>query len=430
MLELDFAEALFRQSPTAAALAEAAVVRAHAVGDEAGEALGRVGAAYYRTFFAADPAIDELEALIRRALPLLERAGDDAGLVHVWSALAYGVANWRCRFEDYAHASEQALHHARRAGQPISNLFRLESALVHGPRPANEALRTLDRLLPKNPHPSALLARAWLLTMLARFEEAASLAKEAGDRWRELTGDDWVDYQLGDIALSVDDHENAAVHLRRFYNLVEARGQRAIASTYASQLARSLCGLGRYDEAETLARIGRATDETKQDILAQTLWRRVQALVHSSRDQHLEAAALAVEAVAIIGAHRRTEHARRHAPRSRPGSPRRQIEAPKPKPHSPRPSNATSASTTSHGPRKCANDSRRSKLRRPETQADAAFPSGSAERLTDCTVVGSANAAMRLFGDLCACFDHKPLGDLDDPVGTGSGARRLTKHIS
>ncbi len=90
------------------------------------------------------------------------------------------------------------------------------------------------------------------------------------------------------------------MHLRRFYNLVEARGQRAIASTYASQLARSLCGLGRYDEAETLARIGRATDETKQDILAQTLWRRVQALVHSSRDQHLEAAALAVEAVAIM----------------------------------------------------------------------------------------------------------------------------------
>ncbi len=181
VLELDFAEALFRQSPTAAAVAEAAVARAHAVGDEAGEALGRVGAAYYRTFFAADPAIDELEALIRRALPLLERAGDDAGLVHVWSALAYGVANWRCRFEDYAHASEQALHHARRAGQPISNLFRLESALVHGPRPANEALRTLDRLLPKNPHPSALLARAWLLCDACSLR-GGSVACERGRR--------------------------------------------------------------------------------------------------------------------------------------------------------------------------------------------------------------------------------------------------------
>jgi hypothetical protein len=37
---------------------------------------------------------------------------------------------------------------------------------------------------------------------------------------------------------------------------------------------------------------------------------------------------------------------------------------------------------------------------------------------------------MRLVGDLCACFGHKPVGDLDDPVGTGSGTRRLTKRIS
>ena len=63
-----------------------------------------------------------LLALVRTALPLLEQAGDHAGLVHVWVALAFGVANWRCRFEDHAHASEQALHHARLAGQRRSHL--------------------------------------------------------------------------------------------------------------------------------------------------------------------------------------------------------------------------------------------------------------------------------------------------------------------
>ena len=183
VLELDLAAALFRRDGAkAAAIADAAAERARAAGDETGELLARVGAAYHRSFFAADPAIDELERLARKALPLLEQAEDHAGLVHVWQALGYGVANFRGRFEDWAHASEQALRHARLAGQRNSHLFRLETALALGPRPADEALRTLDALLPENPHPRLLLRRAWLLTMLARFDEAARIAREAGER--------------------------------------------------------------------------------------------------------------------------------------------------------------------------------------------------------------------------------------------------------
>ena len=74
VLELDLAEALFRDSPKAAAVADAAAERAHVAGDETAEALARVGAAYYRSFYATDPAIDELEQLARTALPLLEQA--------------------------------------------------------------------------------------------------------------------------------------------------------------------------------------------------------------------------------------------------------------------------------------------------------------------------------------------------------------------
>ena len=117
--------------------------------------------------------------------------------MHVWHALGFGVANFRVRSEDYAHAAEQALRHARLAGQRNSHLFHLDDALIQGPRPADEALRTFDALLPENPHPRLLLSRAWLLSMLARFDEAARIAREAGERWRELTGDDWVDVYLG-----------------------------------------------------------------------------------------------------------------------------------------------------------------------------------------------------------------------------------------
>ena len=299
VLELDLAEALIRNSPKAAAVADAAAERAHVAGDETAEALARVGAAYYRSFFAADPAIGEVEQLARTALPLLEQTGDHAGLVHVWRVLGFGVANWRLRCEDYAHASEQAFRHARLAGQRSSDLFGLDSALVYGPRPADEALGTLDAMLPENPHPRLLLARAWLLTMLARFDEASPIVSEAGQRWRELTGDDWVSHILGAIAATAGDHESAAVHQRRHCDLLEARGQRGYLSTHAPRLGRSLCALGRHDEAEPLAQLGRAVDATEQDVPSQILWRQVQALVHAHRGEHAEAEALAREAVAI-----------------------------------------------------------------------------------------------------------------------------------
>ncbi len=299
VLELDLAEALYGDSPKAAAVADAAAERAHVAGDEAAEALARVGAAYYRSYYATDPAIGEVEQLARTALPLLEQTGDHAGLVHVWLVLGYGIANWRLRYEDYAHASEQAFRHARLAGQPRSDLFRLDSALLYGPRPADEALVTLDAMLPENPHPRLLLARAWLLTMLARFEEASPIVTEAGQRWRELTGDDWGSYILGYIAATAGDHENAAVHFRRVCDLATQRGHRYILATYALELGRSLCALGRYEEAEPLAHLGRDVDTTKQDGMVQTLWRQVLALVHAHRGEHAEAEALAREAVAI-----------------------------------------------------------------------------------------------------------------------------------
>ena len=217
--------------------------------------------------------------------------------MYVWWALGVGVANFRGRFEDYARASEQALHHARLAGQHHSHLFHLDAALTLGPRPADEALRTLDALLPENPHPRLLLSRAWLLAMLTRFDEAARVAREAGERHRELTGDDWVDAHLGGLAATAGDHDGAAVHLRRFCDLLQARGQRSFLSTFAPQLGRSLCALGRHDEAEPLARLGRELGD-KQDVATQALWRQVQALVHARRGEHTQAEQLAREAVA------------------------------------------------------------------------------------------------------------------------------------
>jgi class 3 adenylate cyclase/tetratricopeptide (TPR) repeat protein len=299
VLELDLADAVSdRDGTTAAAIADAAAERARAAGDETGELLARVGAAFHRVFVETDPAIDELERLARTALPLLEREGNDAGLVHVWCALGMGVANTRGRFEDYAKAAEQALRHARPAGRANPRLFGLQDALVFGPRPADEALRTLDAHLPEHPDAESQATRAWLLTMLACFDEASKLAREAGDHARELRGDDMIDYVLGPIAATAGRHEDAAVHLRRYCDLLEVRGMRGVLSSYAPLLGRSLCALGRHDEAEPLAQQGRQLGD-QQDAWTQALWRQVQALVLAHRGQYAEAERLARQAVAF-----------------------------------------------------------------------------------------------------------------------------------
>ena len=119
-------------------------------------------------------------------------------------------------------------------GWPASaarDLFRLESALACGPRPADEALRTLDALLPENPHPSAA-AGARLAADHARPLRRGSPARERG---RPSAGAS-SPATTGSTSCSATSRRppattrRAAVHLRRYCDLLEARGQRGFLS--------------------------------------------------------------------------------------------------------------------------------------------------------------------------------------------------------
>jgi hypothetical protein len=72
----------------------------------------------------------------------------------------------------------------------------------------------------------------------------------------------------------------------------------SLLSTFAQSLGRSLCALGRHDEAERLVPFGRDFG-APDDVGAQTLWRQVQALVESHRGEHAEAERLVREAVEL-----------------------------------------------------------------------------------------------------------------------------------
>jgi class 3 adenylate cyclase len=296
-LELDLAGAMGGDPQQAAAIAEQAANRAAAAGDATGEALARAVTALHRSQLKVISA-DEIEALALKALPLLEQAEDHAGLVHVWDVLGYGVANARTRYDDWVRAVEEALRHARLAGRPSSSSGFLGVALAHGPRPADEALATFERF-DERPVPWSGLCRAWFLAMLGRFDEAWPLAEESSARLREQRGNWLGDWIVAEIAILAGDHELASRLLKEVCDWQEARGHVGHLSTYAPALGRQLCTLGRYEEAEEMARRGHAVAE-EHDIGAQAFWRQVQARVSASRRQHAEAYRLAREAVEML----------------------------------------------------------------------------------------------------------------------------------
>ena len=298
LLEVDLAATLFiEDSRRAAAIVEAAVERAVVTGDATGEAFGRAMAGYHR-FNLTECSADDLEALLLTALPLLERHQNHAALVYIWEVLAIAVANSRGHWADAARASARALEHAELAGQRRTGLFWIELALAHGPTPAGEALAELDRLLPESPWPFSLFTRALLLAMLDRFDEAIPLARESNERQRQVDGRRIGEIRLAEIARMAGDHETAARHLQTLCDWLEEREQFALLGTYVCLLGRELCDLGRFDEAEALARHGRDLIGDREDDAH--WWRRVQALVLSHRGEHEEADRLAREAIAGV----------------------------------------------------------------------------------------------------------------------------------
>lgn len=286
---------MFSDAPRGIALAEDLARRADASGDVAGAALARA-AAGPMLIQTGRASSDEVERLAREALPLLEAAGDHAGLVAVWLALG-GVANIRSRYEEWAQATEQAIAHARAAGSPYRT-WGLGVALSQGPRPASEALATLDEFLHDSPAPHDVMLRGVLLAMLDRIDEAWAVALPAYEHAREigwLVGSPFV----SEIAAIAGDDATAAAYLREFCDTSEAAGNSAVLSTYAPLLGRTLCALGRYEEAEPLAAKGRALGEP-EDVLTQAVWRQTEALLQAHRGDDADAERLAREA----GAHR------------------------------------------------------------------------------------------------------------------------------
>jgi tetratricopeptide (TPR) repeat protein len=238
----------------------------------------------------ADPAVsgDELEALALEALPLATEAGDHPALVRIWTALGYAVANVRQQMEAWALAAERCIEHARQAGWPHGDAFGLASALVWGPRPADDALRMLDALADELSDPAYELKRAYLLAALTRFDEARAVAGPAGEQLRAF-GDARQLEWFADLAALEGDYERAVRYAGDAVTLIGERGLVSIQVGLGVRLGRWLCLLGRPEEAAPHAAFARAVDPGDWS------WMMLQARVDAARGDHDAAELMAVE---------------------------------------------------------------------------------------------------------------------------------------
>ena len=236
-VEVDLAQAVRSDPRRATRIADDAAERAAATGDREGEALARVVSARFRLEY--EDTVDELDALAREALPLLEQANDHAGLAHVWNAFSE-AAKFRGHWGEHGQALERALHHARLAGWQTAHPFDLVKAYILGPEPADELLGhtrpadagAVSSSSSARPRAAAGDARPTRrgLAGCARGERAPARA----DRRRRRRG------ELGQAAAVAGDHETAARYLRVFCNRLERLHLLNNLSSYAPMLGRSL----------------------------------------------------------------------------------------------------------------------------------------------------------------------------------------------
>jgi class 3 adenylate cyclase len=279
-------------------LMDSAAERADAAGDAAGAALLRVLAAHARGWLSE--GVEEEERLTQHALPLLEKAQDYAGLAELWHLRARGVYNARCQFGPMEDAARKAFRFAQLAGhpQPALVLDYVAYGLVLGPTAVDQALRELDGLSAEHPTALLQLMEAVLLGMSDRIAEGRSAGEATEARLREIAEVAAVDVYMAEIDRFAGDYAAAVERLQSPIEFAVEHGQTALLATVAPLRGLALCRVGRFDEAEPLARQGRELG-ADDDLMTQMYWRQATALVRAHRAEHEEAESLARGAVEI-----------------------------------------------------------------------------------------------------------------------------------
>jgi class 3 adenylate cyclase/tetratricopeptide (TPR) repeat protein len=286
-----------------------AIEVASAAGDRSLELLARIRRS--DTQMLTDPhakPTEEFRAELEEAVRVFEELGDDAALATVWTELAQ--IEWMpCRYERAEIAARRAIEYARRSGDEriiAAPLLLAIAAAMFGTALPAEGIAGLDELsqeLSRSRQMAAfaLVSRGYYLGMEGSFDEARRLLDAAHEVERALglrfdMGANRE--QLGQLELYAADAAAAERAYRENYDISDELGDEGHKSTGAANLARALCALGRFDEAEGYAEMA-VRIAAEDDLASQTAGRSARALVLAARGELAEAERLAREAVAL-----------------------------------------------------------------------------------------------------------------------------------
>jgi class 3 adenylate cyclase/tetratricopeptide (TPR) repeat protein len=309
----DLAEALVAigELPRALQVVDEAAAEAEAAGSEELLAEAVLVRIFIRALATEAGWGPEILPEIDRRMSVLERAEQHSGLAKGWRLLG-AVHGTACRFGEAADAVQQALLHARLAGdrrQELRNTSAYAQALLLGPTPVPEAIDECKRILERAGGDRA--TRAFVLAVLALLQSMSGAFDETRVSYvsaRALYEDlgstvlaAWVSLQSGPAELLAGNLATAERELRRAYDALEAIGEKYFFSSVAAYLGRVLFEQGRDEEA--LAASDSAHElATEDDVVSQALWRAVRARVLARAGEVDEALTLAQESVAL--AHR------------------------------------------------------------------------------------------------------------------------------
>jgi tetratricopeptide (TPR) repeat protein len=244
-----------------------------------------------------------------RAIPILEKAGDDIGLARAWrlrGEMAGLAAHWGAR----AEALERAVEHARLAGnlrEEATLVALLAFSFYYGPTPVPEAIARCERFLEEVTGDRSLEAAientlAGLRAMQGEFEEARRLWLQASSQYQELG----LNFRraaraliAARIEMLADDYEAAERELRWAYETLEKMGDKGVRAPVAAYLGEVLYERGRHEEAERFAELAREL-AAADDVVPQAIWRSVRAKVLATRGELEEAETLGRQAAALV----------------------------------------------------------------------------------------------------------------------------------
>ena len=254
----------------------------------------------------ADPELDTNAALaeMEAAIVALQELDDAVSIARAWRAVMQ-VGFLRADMALVDRGSRGLLEAARRAGsrrEAVWAVRGLAAALTYGPAHVEEAIPQVERGLAEYAEEGAGEDHLALLYAFAgRFEQAEQAMERSRRHFLEFgqkIDHAWTSADLASIAILDGRPERAEAELRSAAKVLEEAGEGAALSSVTCALAEVLYRLGRFDEAEQMAREAEKTTVVV-DVLGQAYWRSVRAMVLATRGEAEEALRLTAQAISL-----------------------------------------------------------------------------------------------------------------------------------